>query len=418
MAVDKHQAVWCLTSQNGIGKSNLGQQATKYVGLLLWVGPPVTRDRQQLIGRDSSEFPDSVTYSHGIVSCSSQDFGVIPPELTPLLSNLSPAMEAAAEARRYLDTMDGLRSLVRQIVDQHLAMQRFLASSEIRSALQGLQLVSQRINDIRSTLSQSPAIDLLRQQALDFSRLSRIMAEELAQGLRPMIEFRASVAAEVSRMIEAQRQLRETAAQFHVLDSARSELAQIRYDELQTLADDVSARDEIFAGISEADILNAGLARLNREVLHSDEFSTATLARQINYLIDWTKKQDNDKLRAFALNIVCNILSNFIWLAGTALLTTVLTVGRGEPDKEVVRRVVSAIEEQGAQSNDVRVVRRFASVHASYRRKSKVVCTLQAGSIVQPIRKRGKWIEVVWMDTDSGEIRSGWVRRKMLKRLK
>jgi len=268
------------------------------------------------------------------------------------------------------------------------------------------------INDAQSVLSE---------RMRSISRMptaTKLVADEIQGSVQAALAARDALSSHISGLIDIERRTREgLASHAPALMSIKARLDALRVSTLVRFADELTERDAVFAELGEEDAFTAVAETLHSEVLDNEEFARSSIEAQINYLVEWTQRQDNDRRRLFMVNLICNLLASVIWWSAMTVVTDTLSYDSSVPSQQVVRNVHDAIDEEVTNLVNVRIVKRSVFVRTSRRRRAVVVCRLEVGSVVQLVQKVGKWSQVEWMDGVTGEMKIGWVRSKYMLRI-
>lgn len=162
--------------------------------------------------------------------------------------------------------------------------------------------------------------------------------------------------------------------------------------------------------------------RLETELRAQPQTATTNIEGRLNYLIEWTQRQDEAWLKQVMVSLIINLVAGLIiWLSTEVLPRNISQNGSSKPNVQV-REVRVLVERQSPSQDDYLqlkiVCRRAAPVKASWRRRAHRIAVLRAGSLVRVLVKRGKWVHVEWTDFPSGQPRDGWMQSKHLTTLK
>jgi hypothetical protein len=143
-----------------------------------------------------------------------------------------------------------------------------------------------------------------------------------------------------------------------------------------------------------------------------------SIEEKINYLIEWTQRQDNAQLKQQMISLLISLAAAVIFWLSVEVIPDLLLHPEDARPQVIIRHVRERIQEQSLSPSDVaqlRIVsRRSVPVRATRRRHSVRVANLRAGTLIRACERRGKWRFVEWTDLESGQALEGWVLSKHL----
>ncbi|MBB3205166.1 putative nucleic acid-binding Zn-ribbon protein [Rhodopirellula rubra] len=303
----------------------------------------------------------------------------------------------AAISRHFRETVEAT-SMVRQALSGNIL-------SEIRSAL---AVRASFASQVRDTLKAA-------------TEARKLVRDNVLSSVRAAIAARDSISRQVRETVEAASTFRTQV--LPTLQAVTTRLNTLRLDKLIQMAEDLPAGDALPVEWSEGQS-DALAAQLESDIAAHPDADEWTVEEQINYLIDWTQRQDNAQSRQHMISLLINLIASTIfWLSINVVPNLLSHSHENSPRIQIIiRDVREHIEQQPLPTNDraeLRIVsRRSAPVKATRRRRSMRIANLVAGDVVRVCEKRGKSVHVEWTDLESGLSREGWMMSKHLVPMK
>ena len=154
--------------------------------------------------------------------------------------------------------------------------------------------------------------------------------------------------------------------------------------------------------------------------IETGEFGLLSVEQKIDYLYQHVKKEKDRPLVKIVLFFILLKLAEHVLADAWSFCKEYLAnhVNVSQLIKHLLQTSEASDRANKTQLRDFRLIARcFTKVHASYKSRAAQTAILTVGSNVRLIRKRKKWSFVEWPDDWTGEMVTGWVRNKYLKRL-
>lgn len=344
-----------------------------------------------------------------------------------------------------------------QDIQRQLALQHTLqktVSTELANTSLALRTAQNRIlAEVQAVSRAAEATKAFQDAVKQSSILPQIVSGRLLTEMRSIAAARAHAASAMRPYLDALTKVRELASK-DILSSVRAaavaqsaitkqlesvrqsqtfrsslagnlqtlqvRISAIRLDKLTELAEEVAAKDAVFSDWTQADSEEVAL-QIESELAAIPESAGWGIEEQLNYLINWTVKQDNEETKRNLVSFLINILAAIVFALGLQAASTLVLYDQPERPQIIVRYVRQQIQEHPVHSADadqLRIVcKRAVPVKSSRRRRSKRIATLHAGCVVRACEKYGKWVHIEWADPETGLAMEGWVLSKHLARV-
>lgn len=285
-------------------------------------------------------------------------------------------------------------------------------------SLAGISEISQSVLIAKQSLAAAARI------SSDFKTVSSRFTESLASDLRSASAMRDAFVTQIERFSQVGELLNGATVSVHVLERLRSKLEAVNVNTLEELAASLEARDNEFADLDEeGETLDSATLEaadaLFTEVIATPAFQSASDAEKLNYIFEHIKQQPT-WLQARLTSIMDNLVASFLWMVlGAAISFTVVHSGVLS-EKQSADRSIAIVREAEFSENFIditRIVVRQSNVTQEPGKRKRRVATLPAGTVVVVLQKTGKWVEIEWMDVDSEQAKTGWLRSKLLRKV-
>ncbi len=326
------------------------------------------------------------------------------------------------------DTAFALRTAQNRVLAevQTMAAARDAATRQFCQVAEATAAISQVFSgnvllNIRSMLAVRESLaSEVRDSFQAITKVKDRISNDVLSSIRAATAARTAIVKQHQDAIRAASSIRSQELQ--TLQAVMNRLSTLRLDELGQMAEELEAKDSLFSAWSEEGS-EALAVQLEADIAANPQADDWSVEEQINYLIEWTQKQ-NSQFQKIMMPLIISLIANFIFW-----LSTDVVPGRfGQPSenppsiKIVIQDVREQVNEQPIPSDDLLrlriVARRSAPIKAARRRRSATVATLYAGEVVQFCEKRGKWVFVEWTDVESGMSCDGWILSKYLVPMK
>ncbi len=274
--------------------------------------------------------------------------------------------------------------------------------------------------NIRSMLvARESLASQIRSHLQSINKVNTLISKDVLSSIRSVIAVKDLLSQQLQHTIRETSTLRTQVVP--TLQTAVNRLSSLRMDELGRMAEELEARDSLFVAWSTEG--STSLAdQLEEDIASHSEAGEWSIEEQINYLIDWTVRQDNAKFKNYMFAFLIGLISSFICTLGVEVIPSLVSDAIETRPQTIIRVVRERIQEQPLPSEDfeqLRIVSRpIAPVRAFRRRRSLKIAMLNAGDVVSVCEKRGKWVFVEWTDFESGQGCDGWMLSKHLTRVK
>lgn len=303
-------------------------------------------------------------------------------------------VQAAVAAR------DAITNQFRQVTEATASIRNVFAGSvlpEIRSMLAARDSFASHVRDHLQAITKS----------------KDLISNDVLSSIRSAMEARSAIAQQLQDTVRGASAIRVAPT----LQAVVTRLSSLRLNDLGRMAEELDARDALFASWS-TEGSAALAAQLEADIAAHPKASEWSIEEQINYLIDWTQRQDNSLFTQSMISLLINLIAAAIFWLSVEVVPGLLSEANEVRPQTAIREVRIRIQEQPLPSEDIaqlRIVsRRFAPVRASRRRRSQKIATLRAGEVVHLCEKHGKCVLVEWTDLESGLSCEGWMLSKHL----
>ena len=326
------------------------------------------------------------------------------------------------------DTALALRTAQNRVLVevQAMASARDAVTKQFRQVTEATAAISQVfsgnvLSNIRSMLAVREAFaSEVRDSFQAITKVKDQISNDVLSSIRAATVARTAIVKRHQDAIRAASSIRSQ--EVKNLQAVMNRLSTLRLDELGQMAEELEAKDSLFAAWSEEGS-EALAVQLEADIAANPQADEWSVEEQVNYLIEWTQKQ-NSQFQKIMMPLIISLIANFIfWLSTDVVPGRLGQLSENPPSiKIVIQDVRERITEQPIPSDDLSrlriVARRSAPVKAARRRRSARVATLYAGELVQVCEKRGKWVFVEWTDVESGMSYDGWILSKYLSRVR
>lgn len=359
------------------------------------------------------------------------------PDLSAALQ--PPGLGAFQEIQRQL----ALRHSIQKTISSELANTSLTLRTAQNRILAEMQAIT-RVTDVGKSLQEALKLVSILPQIVS----GRLLAEmrsiatsrvQAASTIRPYLDAitkvgelanndilssaRAAVAAQsaIMRQLESVRQSGVFRSNLTGnLEAVRVRISAIKFDKLTLLAEEIAAKDALIADWTEENGEKIA-SQIESELAAIPESETWGMEKQVNYLIDWVDRHDDEEMKRNLVSFLINILAGVLLALSFQVASSVLDDDHGKRPQIIVHYVRQQIQEHPihwADSAELRIVcKRAIPVKRSRRQRSQRIATLHAGSVVRAREKQGKWVHIEWTDFETGKAMEGWVFSKHLARV-